>query len=376
MVPILKNMIPLIRPDIQFEEVAEDISSILSSGRLTQGIYVQKFEKMFAEYVGVKYAFSTTSGTTALHLVLSALGIGANDEVLVSDFTFPASGNAIVQTGAKPVLIDCIAGRFDLDIKDVKKKLSPKTRAIMPIAPFGQPADMPAIMEFAEQNKLFVIEDAACALGAESNGCRSGAWKGAGCFSFHPRKVITTGEGGMITTDDEDLAQKISALRNHGGIVSENGMTFQINGFKYRMSEIQAALGIAQMKRLDEILSDRRSTAKIYFERLAEFDNIIVPLSASAEQCTFQSFVILLEEGTDRSAVIRYMKEQGIETTLGTYAMHAHPAFSRFGYEPGSLQNSWFNQKYSLTLPLLPKMKEETIDRIILALKNALKILK
>lgn len=369
-------MIPLIRPDIQFEEVAEDISSILSSGRLTQGIYVQKFEKMLAEFVGVKYAFSTTSGTTALYLVLSALELGANDEILVSDFTFPASGNAIVQAGAKPVLVDCIPGRFDLDIIDAQKKLTQKTRAIMPVAPFGQPADMPALMEFAEQNNLFVIEDAACALGAEIKGCRSGAWKGAGCFSFHPRKVITTGEGGMITTNDEDLAQRISILRNHGGIVSENGTTFQINGFNYRMSEIQAALGIAQMKRLDEILLDRRSTAKIYLERLDEFANITVPLSTSAEQCTFQSFVILLEKGTDRNAVIRYMKEQGIETTLGTYSMHAHQAFSRFGYEPGSLQNSWSNQKYSITLPLLPKMSVEMIDRIILALKNALKTVK
>ena len=369
-------MIPLIRPDIHFEEVEADISAILKSGILTQGVYVRKFERMVADYVGVKYAFSTTSATTALHLVLSALEIGLDDEVLVSDFTFPASGNAIIQTGATPVLVDCIPNRFDLDIKDVRKKLSQKTRAIMPISPFGQPADMPAIMEFAEQNNLFVIEDAACALGAEINGCRSGAWKGAGCFSFHPRKVITTGEGGMITTDDEDLAQKISILLNHGGIVSEKGITFKKNGFNYRMSEIQAALGIAQMKRLDEILYDRRSTAKIYFERLSEFDNVIVPLSTSAEQCTFQSFVILLEEGTDRNAVIRYMKEQGIETTLGTYSMHAHQAFSRFGYEPGSLQNSWFNQKYSLTLPLLPKMKEETIDRIILALKNALKTVK
>ena len=366
-------MIPLIRPDIHFEEVEADISAILKSGMLTQGAYVKKFERMVADYVGVEHAFSTTSGTTALHLVLSALEIGVGDEVLVSDFTFPASGNAIVQTGGKPVLVDCVPDRFDLDIRDVKKKLSPKTRAIMPVSPFGQPANMPALIEFAEQNNLFVIEDAACALGAEINGCRSGAWKGAGCFSFHPRKVITTGEGGMITTDDEDLAQKISVLQNHGGIISGDGITFEISGFKYRMSEIQAALGIAQMKRLDEILSDRRSTAKIYFERLAEFDNIIVPLSASAEQCTFQSFVILLEEGTDRSAVIRYMKEQGIETTLGTYSMHGHQAFSRFGYEPGSLPNSWFNQKYSLTLPLLPKMKAKTIDQIVFALKNALK---
>jgi perosamine synthetase len=368
-------MIPLISPDIRFEEVEADISAILKSGMLTKGAYVKKFERMLADYVGVKYAFSTTSATTALHLVLSALEIGPDDEVLVSDFTFPASGNAIVQTGATPVLVDCIPNRFDLDINDVKKKLSPKTRAILPISPFGQPADMPAMVEFADQNNLFVIEDAACALGAEKNGCRSGAWKGAGCFSFHPRKIITTGEGGMITTNDEDLAEKISLLRNHGGKTSEHGMTFQANGFNYRMSEIQAALGIAQMKRLDEILSDRRATAQIYIEQLTGVSGIKIPLSTSEQNCTFQSFVILLQEGIDQNSVIRYMKEQGIETTLGTYALHAHQAFARFGYQPEDLKHSWFNQNYSLTLPLLSKMKEETINQVVFALKNALKIL-
>tara|TARA_B100000686_G_scaffold158840_1_gene166475 strand:+ start:431 stop:1555 length:1125 start_codon:yes stop_codon:yes gene_type:complete len=374
MVSILKNMIPLIRPDIHFEEVRADILAILKSGMLTQGPYVRKFEKMVADYVGVKYAFSTTSGTTALHLVLSSLEIGAGDEVLVSDFTFPASGNAIVQIGAIPVLVECIPGRFDLDVSDAQKKLTSKTRAILPVSPFGQPAEMSKILKFAEQNNLFVLEDAACALGATRDGIKSGAWKGAGCFSFHPRKVITTGEGGMITTDDENLAEKISILRNHGGTTSEKGTSFKTNGYNYRLSEISAVLGIAQMNRLNDILSDRRSTAIKYLERLAELDNVLVPLSAPSDQCTFQSFVILLGKGSDRNTVIRKMRDQDIETTLGTYALHAHPAFFRFGYQPGDLQNSWKNQEYSLTLPLLPKMDDEMIDRITLTLKNVIEV--
>ncbi len=367
-------MIPLIRPDIHFEEVRADILAILKSGMLTQGPYVRKFEKMVADYVGVKYAFSTTSGTTALHLVLSSLEIGAGDEVLVSDFTFPASGNAIVQIGAIPVLVECIPGRFDLDVSDAQKKLTSKTRAILPVSPFGQPAEMSKILKFAEQNNLFVLEDAACALGATRDGIKSGAWKGAGCFSFHPRKVITTGEGGMITTDDENLAEKISILRNHGGTTSEKGTSFKTNGYNYRLSEISAVLGIAQMNRLNDILSDRRSTAIKYLERLAELDNVLVPLSAPSDQCTFQSFVILLGKGSDRNTVIRKMRDQDIETTLGTYALHAHPAFFRFGYQPGDLQNSWKNQEYSLTLPLLPKMDDEMIDRITLTLKNVIEV--
>lgn len=369
-------MIPLTRPDIYFDEVEKDIYAILQSGILTNGPYVEKFEQMVAEYVGVKYSFSTTSATTALHLILSALDIGFGDQVLVSDFTFPASGNAIVQTGASPILIDCYPGRFDLNVSDAKQKITRKTKAIMPVSPFGQPADMPALVEFAEQNNIFVIEDAACALGAELNGCYSGAWKGAGCFSFHPRKVITTGEGGMIVTNDEELAKKLSILRNHGGISSEYGMTFSSNGFNYRMSEIQAVLGIAQMNRLDGILCDRRSTANIYIERLARFSNVRIPLTTSPSNCTFQSFVILLDKSIDCNSVIRYMKEKGVETTLGTYALHAHQAFSRFGYKPGDLKNSWFNQNHSLTLPLLPKMKEEKINQVIFTLEGALKVFK
>ena len=154
----------------------------------------------------------------------------------------------------------------------------------------------------------------------------------------------------------------------------EKGTSFKTNGYNYRLSEISAALGIAQMNRINEILSDRRSTAIKYLERLAEFDNVLVPLSAPSDQCTFQSFVILLGKGSDRNTVIRKMRDQDIETTLGTYALHAHPAFYRFGYQPGDLQNSWENQEYSLTLPLLPKMDDEMIDRITLTLKNVIEV--
>lgn len=365
-------MIPIIRPDIAFDDVAADIRAILESGRLTGGEYVARFEDAVARYVGVRHAFATTSATTALHLSLVAAGIGPGDEVLVSDFTFPASGNVIVQAGAVPVLVDCRPGYFDIDVEDAAQKVTPRTRAIMPVDPFGQPADMAAVTALAERHGLFVVEDAACGLGASRDGRRCGAWPGAGCFSFHPRKVITTGEGGAITTNDDALAERFAVLRSHGGVPATTGMRFEMNGFNYRMSEIQAALGLAQMARIDEIIADRRRTAEGYWERLAGIPGVELPVSAPADQCSFQSLVVLLDEGIDRDAVVVRMREHGVETTLGTYAMHAQPAFERYGHGPADLPQSWRAQQSSVTLPLLPRMSEETVDRVVGELRAAI----
>lgn len=367
------RMIRLTKPDISFEEVADDVRAILESGILTRGPYLQTFEEAVASYVGTRYSFATTSATTALHLSLVASGIGPGDEVLVSDFTFPASGNVIVQAGAKPVLVDCLAGRFDIDAEDAARKITKHTRAIMPVDPFGQPAELAGIRKLAEANGLMVIEDAACAMGAERDGRRCGAWPGVGCFSFHPRKVPTTGEGGMITTDDEKLAERITLLRNHGGRAGELGFEFVEQGFNYRLSEVQAALGLAQMKRIDAIIADRRRSAQLYQERLKAIPGAAVPLSAAAEHCTFQSFVVLLDDAIDRCAVIKHFVAAGIESTIGTYAMHAQPAFARFGYKPGDLPNSWRAQCQSLTLPLLPRMDPAVVDHVVGMLESAVR---
>ena len=366
------SLLPLVKPDVGFDEVAPDIRAILESGRLTNGPYVRRFEAMVAEYVGTRHAVATTSATTALHLALVAAGIGDGDEVLASDFTYPATGNAIVQSGAVPVMVDCRPGHFDLDVADAGGKVTAKTRAIVPVDPFGQPADMAAVTKLAERHGLFVLEDAACALGAEHDGRRCGAWPGAGCFSFHPRKIVATGEGGMITTDDDALAERLRLLRNQGCVSGDSGMSFEANGYNYRMSEIQAALGVAQMKRIDAIIADRRATAALYMERLRDLRCVSVPLSTEARHCTFQSFVILLDDGIDRDAVIRGLRDRGIESTLGTYAMHAQPSFARFGYQPGDLPNAWRAQRQSLTLPLVPRMERELVEEVVEGLAGAL----
>lgn len=369
----MPNLIPLARPDVGFDEVAGDIKTILESGILTRGAYVARFEEEVASYTGCKYAIATTSATTALHLSLVAAGIGVGDEVLVSDFTFPASGNAIVQTGAKPVLVDCLPGRFEIDVEQTVKMITPKTKAIMVVHPFGHPADMPRIAKIASERNLTVIEDAACAIGSEIDGRRCGSWGSAGCFSFHPRKILTTGEGGMITTNDEAFAAKARLLATHGGTTGPAvGLAFVENGYNYRMSEIQAALGLAQLNRLNDMLADRRRIAARYRDALSGAGCLHIPDEIPNSQCTYQSFVVMLDKKVNRDVIVKNMRNEGIETTLGTYAMHAHPAFSRFGYKPGDLPHSHAAQQRSLTLPLLPRMKEEDINFVSNTLINLL----
>lgn len=366
-------MIPLIKPGIPYDTVADQFREIIESGQLTSGKYVRAFESAIADYVGVGHAYTTTSATTAMHMTLVAMNIGPGDEVLVSDFTFPATGNVVVQVGATPVMVDCKAGRFEMDPTDMASKVTEKTKAVIVVHPFGQPADMEAINRTAKSHGFKVIEDAACALGSTvSNGQACGASSDAGCFSFHPRKLLTTGEGGMITTNDTALAERIEILRSHGGTRDRVGMRFVENGFNYRMSELQAALGLQQMDGFRQSLRDRRRIAELYCEGLAQINSVQIPLSGTIEQCTFQSFVILLADHVDRDAVSERMREAGIETTLGTYAMHRHPAFARFGYRPGDLPNASRAETQSLTLPLFQGMQKSDIRKIVAALRNAI----
>lgn len=363
--------LPIIVPDVHFDEVADDIAAIIGSGILTSGRYVAAFEEAVAAAVGVPHAVATTSATTALHLSLVAQGVRAGDDVLVSDFTFPASGNVIVEVGARPVLVDCLPGRFGLDVDDAARKITDRTRAIMAVHPFGQPADMAAVTDLASEAGLLVIEDAACAIGSAVDGRPCGSMH-PGAFSFHPRKVVTTGEGGAVTTSDEGLAEHLRTLRAHGARPAAVGMEFVENGFNYRLSEISAALGLTQLRRLDGILADRARTAGRYEDRLAGVAGLSLRTPASNEVWSYQSFVVMVDESIDRNHVVSLLGAEGVETTLGTYAMHTHPAFARFGYRPGDLPHSFHAQEQSLTLPLVPRMADQDVDRAVAALEAAL----
>lgn len=354
------------------EELAA-VAEVLESGYLTQGPKAAEFERSVSHYVGSAHGFATSSCTTGLHLALVALGVSAGDEVIVPDFTFPATANVVVQLGARPVLVDIDPVTFNADADSIGAAVTERTRAIMVVDAFGHPADMDPIMEVSGSRGLPVVEDAACALGGEYMGRRAGSLADVGCISFHPRKIVTTGEGGMVLTDDEALAQRMSVLRSHGAIRDELFMSFVDAGFNYRLSDINAAIGIVQMHRLEGIIADRRRLAALYGSLLRGRDGITVPTEAAGVRHTYQSFVVTLAPEIDRDEVVRQMRARGVETTLGTYALHAQPYFVReFGYVQGDLPNSARAFRQSLTLPLYPQMAEDQVEKAVATLASVL----
>jgi dTDP-4-amino-4,6-dideoxygalactose transaminase len=367
-----KTVIPLTRPQTDDAEIAE-IAEVLASGYLTQGPKVEQLEGMVRALVGTEHAFAVTSATTALHLSLVALGIEAGDEVLVPDFTFPATANVVVQQGARPVLVDIDLATFSVNAEDLARRVTPRTRAIIPVHPFGLCADMDPILEVAEQHGIAIVEDAACALGATYRGHQAGSIGLAGCFSFHPRKSITTGEGGMIVTSDGALADRIRLLRSHGGVREHGRYRFEAAGFNYRLSDILAAVGVAQMRKLDGFLDARRRVAGWYDAALDGLQRLVLPTAPEWGTHTYQSYVVLLDPGVDRDGVIDALRGDGIETTLGTYALHAQPYFSRtYELKPGDLPNSHRAFMSSLALPLHGGMRESEVDQVVARLREHL----
>lgn len=361
----------LTRPQTDETEI-DEIRAVLASGILTQGPKVAELERLVAQRVGVPHAFAVTSATTALHLSLVAAGIGPGDEVLVPDFTFPATANVVVQQGAVPVLVDVNLDTFAIDPDDLERRVTDRSRAVLPVHPFGLAAGMDPVLRVAERHELTVIEDAACALGASDGGRPVGGIGLAGCFSFHPRKSITTGEGGMITTSDDALAGRIGLLRSHGGVRAGGRFRFEAAGFNYRMSDILAAVGVAQMRKLDAFLAARRRVAGWYDARLGGWEALRVPVTPAGSTHTYQSYVVLLDEALDRDAVIGALAADGIETTIGTYALHAEPFFGRtYDLRPGDRPRSWRVFRSGLALPLHGGMTEGEVDLVVERLRAA-----
>lgn len=351
----------------------EEIAKVLATGYFTQGPKVAEFEGLVAKFIHSESAFATSSCTTALHLSLAALGVGAGDEVLVPDFTFPATANAVIQQGAIPVLVDIELDTFTIAIEDLRAKITPRSKAIIPVHTFGCSADMDPIMQIAKAHNLAVIEDAACAIGTTYKGRYCGSIGTLGCFSFHPRKVITTGEGGMITTNDPGLAERIQLLRSHGGVRVGYWFEYEAAGYNYRLSDILGAMGVVQMEKLPWLIKQKRTLAGQLKERLAGMPSIHCPIEPSWGGHIYQSFVILVDEALDRDQIIKDLREQDIETTLGTYALHDQPLFQRdYGYVPGQLSNSHAAFKHTITLPLYPQMDEADLDIIAVQLQRVI----
>lgn len=375
-------MIRLTIPSID-EDDLQAVREVLASGYLVQGKKVAAFEQIVADYVGTKYAVAVSNCTAALHLSLLALDVRPGDLVLVTAYSWLSTANVIELCGAQPIFVDISPDRFNMDHDCLKKALERlmcasdtgrQVKAILPVHTFGQMADMPAILELAELYNIPVIEDAACALGATLHGRQSGTWGVMGCFSFHPRKAITTGEGGIITTNDRALARRVMALRNHGQDPDASSPDFIMPGFNYRVTEFQAALGITQMNKLDRIIAVRRDLASFYDERI-EGTPLQSPVVSEGSNPVYQSYIVLLPEhlALERQTIIEQLKGNGIETTIGTYNMPMTSYFrNRYGYRTGAFSVADRVFARSLALPLYEGLKEEDQDVVVQQLLKAI----
>lgn len=354
----------------------------LEKGWLTQGPKVAAFEKQFGQIHQVTHALATTSCTTGLHLILAALGVGPGDEVIVPAFTWVATANVVLYCGATPIFVDVDPITFNIDPTLIQAKLTSKTKAVMVVHLFGRCADMDAIK--AVVGSLPIIEDAACATGAAYKGQFAGALGTAAAFSFHPRKSITTGEGGMVTTQDAELAERMLQLRNHGASISEEERhhgpkpyllpEFNMMGFNYRMTDLQGAMGLAQLERLPSLLEERRHWAAWYQQALADIDWLITPTEDADYLHGWQSFVCYVDPSkapAPRNELMAQLQAQGISTRPGTHAVPTLGYYKeRFGYTQQDFPNSWACETQSLAIPLHNAMTAEDYQYVAQTLKG------
>lgn len=376
-----KRNIPIASPSMGEEEWLA-VKEPIEKGWLTQGPKVKQFEDLFAEMHHVKRALAVSNCTTALHLALIACGVGEGDEVIVPAFTWVATANAVLYCNATPVFVDIDIKTFNLDVEQVKNKITPKTKAIIPVHLFGLCADVDYISKNFPQLKI--VEDGACAAGASLHGRPAGSLGDVGCFSFHPRKSVTCGEGGMLTTNNENIASHLDMLRNHGGSVSEEQRhhgprpyllaAFDIVGYNYRMTDLQGAVGYVQLKKLEGFIAERNQWAQYYSEKLADISWLQTPVVPDGYKHGWQSYVTFINESKSpfaRNRIMEILQEQGISTRPGTHAVHMLGAYvQRFGFKPDDFPGSFAADQFSMAIPLHNKMVKEDYDYIINALKS------
>lgn len=370
-----RKFIPLMVPDIQEGDI-DAVADVLHSGMLVQGEKVTELENSIAKLIGVKHAVAVSNGTASLHIALKTFGIGPGDEVLVPAFSYIATANAVELVGAKPIFVDISLDTFNIDVQHIEDKITPQTKAIIPVHEFGLSCDIDEVIRISKKHNLIVIEDAACALGATSNGQFVGGFGHAGSFSFHPRKAITGGEGGMLVTNDDELAKKFRVLRNHGISVEDGKMEFIEAGFNYRMTDFQAALISSQFKRLENILQAKERLSKIYFSELAENTLIKLPKIPDGKKHTWQSFHIVLSDEIDRDKLINDLKDNGIGTNYGAQCMPYQKYYTqKYKLDSKALfPNALKAYKQGLVLPLYERLSPQDIILISNSLKKTIEI--
>ena len=359
-------MIPVCEPLLSGREEQYVLDCLKTNWISSLGKYINEFEQKFAQYCGVNYGVGTTNGTTALHLALVSLGIGRGDEVIVPTFTMIAPVFAILYTGAKPVLVDCESETWNMDVTQIERKVTPNTRAIMPVHMYGHPCDMDPILEIAREYHLYVIEDAAEAHGAEYKRKKVGGIADIGCFSFYANKIITTGEGGMIVTNKEEVAEKARRLKDQAYSLQKRFLHTEL-GFNYRMTNIQAALGLAQLEMIEEYVERRRRNARLYNELLKELEGIRFPSQKSWAKNVYWMYCILIEDkfGMSRDELQVKLRQGGIDSRSFFIPMHEQPAFKNLGLFGG--ENYPVSEEISRTGMYLPSgsgLKEEEVAQV------------
>lgn len=349
-------MIPIASPLIG-EEEKQAVIAVLESGQLAQGPRVHEFEEQFAALCGVKHAIATSSGTTALLTALLAHRIGIGDEVITTPFTFIASANSILFTGARPVLADIEESSYNIDPDLIEQKITQHTKAILPVHLYGNPCDMESIMEIADRHGLIVVEDACQAHGASIDGKRVGSF-GTGCFSFYPSKNMTTGEGGMITTDDDEIAERARLIRNHG---QSQLYRHESPGYNFRMTELQAALGLAQLGKLEEWTRKRIANAAFLTERL---NRVITPQVKQGYVHVYHQYTVRGVKG-DRDQALQKLAEGGVGARVYyPLPVHRQPLYRQLGFKD-SLPVSERMSREVLSLPVHPALTQEELDKIV-----------
>ena len=374
-------MIAIAKPYLTTDEAQSAYDTILT-GWVTQGPRVEEFENKFCEYTGAKYAAAISNCTTALHLAMIIAGIGKDDEVICPSMSYIATANCIKYVGAKPVFAEIDPDNYNIDIKHVKKLITDKTKAVVIVHQIGMPADIDEFKKLCDEHNLKLIEDAACAAGSSYKGKKIGSHSDIVCFSFHPRKVITTGEGGMITTSNPDYIKRIKLLRQHGMSVNdrirhESGkLLFEDHlefGYNYRMTDIQAAIGIRQLEKLDWIINERRKIALRYIQELKDIECIKLPVEKEGYFSNYQSFSIYLKKDcpVGRDELMQKLLDAGISTRRGVTTSHRETAY-KSEYKNLHLPVSEDAADNSIMIPLYIPMSDEDIDLVISKLKEFL----
>jgi perosamine synthetase len=367
--------IPLSAPDVSEADV-EAVVEVLRTPRLSLGPKLEEFEGAAASYTSVPYGVALSSGTAGLHLGLAALGIGEGDEVILPSFTFIAAAHAVLYQRARPVFADIDPWTLNLTPESVARAITPRTRAIIVVHTFGCPADLNPILDIAARHSVTVIEDACEALGAEYRGRKAGGMGAFGVFGFYPNKPITTGEGGMVVTSDRGLADTIRALRNQGRRMADGWLDHTLLGYNYRLSEINCALGVAQMKRLDSILAQRQNRADCYREQLRTIPELTLPVFdiADGRVCWFVFVVRLVPDFTqaDRDGIISYMAARGIACGRYFAPLHRQPLYAKYADGGRELTVTEQVASRTLALPFFNRLTDGEITEVSAALRDAI----